>query len=95
MIYRLAAEEVACREARVPRADDDRGKALDGWTSVLSGARASGEPPRAAQATSTVTSVGFVRASNTAERFTDWATSASISCRDASASMLNVTLMSL
>ncbi len=80
VIYRPVAEEVACREARVPRSDNDRGEALDGWAS---------------QATSTVTSVGFVRASNTAERFTDWATSASMSCRDASASMLNVTLMSL
>ena len=35
---------------------------------------------RSAQATSTVTFVGLVRASNTAERFCDWATSASISC---------------
>ena len=61
-------------------ADDDRGDALDGWTS---------------QATSTVTLVGFVKASNTAERFCDWATSASISCLVASASMVNVTLMSL
>ena len=43
----------------------------------------------------TVTSVGFESASNTAERFWDWATSASISSRDASASIVNVTLMSL
>src|SRR6202044_1742758 len=48
-----------------------------------------------AQATSTVTFVGFVRASNTAERFWDWATSASMSSREASASIVNVTLMSL
>jgi hypothetical protein len=89
------AEEVACREADVPRADDNRGKALDGWTSVLSGACAPASRRAAAQATSTVTFVGLVRASNTAERFWDWATSASISCRDASASMVNVTLMSL
>ena len=47
------------------------------------------------QATSTVTFVGFVRASKTAERFWDWATSASMSSFEASASMLNVTLMSL
>jgi len=47
---------VARREARVPRADDDRSKALD---------------DRASQATSTVTFVGFVSASNTAERFWD------------------------
>ncbi len=39
--------------------------------------------------------MGLVRASNTAERFCDWATSASISCCEASASMLKVTLMSL
>ena len=51
--------------------------------------------PTAGQATSTVTFVGFVRASNTAERFWDWATSASMSSLDASASMVNVTLMSL
>ena len=75
-----AGQEVAGGEARVPRADDDGGGALGGLR---------------AQATSTVTSVGFVSASNTAERFWDWATSASMSSRDASASMLNVTLMSL
>jgi hypothetical protein len=95
----------------VPPADDDRGGALDGLPlsalrsarvgkpprgrSVLSGARASASRRAAAQATSTVTFVGLVSASNTAERFWDWATSASISCLDASASMVNVTLMSL
>ena len=63
--------------------------------SVLSGARASASRRAAPQATSTVTFVGLVSASNTAERFWDWATSASISCLDASASMVNVTLMSL
>ena len=65
VVDRPVAEEVARGEARVPRADDDRGNALDG---------------PAPQATSTVTFVGFVSASNTAERFWDWATSASISC---------------
>src|SRR5215813_2010836 len=80
MVDRPVAQEVACGETRVPRADDDCGDALDGL---------------APQATSTVTFVGLVRASNTAERFWDWATSASISCRDASASMVNVTLTSL
>ena len=80
VVDRPVAEEVARGEARVAPADDDRGGALDGL---------------AFQATSTVTFVGFVRASNTAERFWDWATSASISCLDASASMVNVTLMSL
>src|SRR5207302_113711 len=67
VLDRTAGQEVACRETRMPRADDDRGDALDGLTS---------------QATSTVTSVGLVSASNTAERFCDWATSASISCLD-------------
>ena len=56
MIDRPVAQEVARGEARVPSANDDRGGALDGLTS---------------QTTSTVTSVGFVRASNTAERFWD------------------------
>jgi hypothetical protein len=94
-----------------PADDDRGGALDGVAPSVLAGARASGKPPRgrsvfperarrasrraAAQATSTVTFVGFVRASNTAERFWDWATSASISCLDASASMVNVTLMSL
>src|SRR5581483_10117311 len=73
-------EEVACGEAGVPGPYDDGGEALDGAS---------------AQATSTVTSVGFVRASNTAERFCDCATSASISCFEASASILNVTFTSL
>ena len=80
VVDRPLTEEVAGGEACVPGADDDRGGALGGL---------------AAQATSTVTFVGFVRASNTAERFWDWATSASISCLEASASMVNVTLMSL
>ncbi len=48
------AEEVACGEAGMTCADDDGGSALDG---------------PASQATSTVTLVGLVRASNTAERF--------------------------
>jgi hypothetical protein len=43
---------------------------------------------------STLTVVGLVMMSNTAERFCDWATIASISFFDASASMLKVTLMS-
>jgi hypothetical protein len=32
VIDRPVDEEVACGEARVPRADDDRGGALDGWS---------------------------------------------------------------
>jgi hypothetical protein len=76
----LPAQEMTRGEAGVPATDDNRGGVLD---------------DSSFQASSTVTLVGFVSASNTAERFWDWATSASISCRDASASMLNVTLMSL
>jgi hypothetical protein len=51
VVDRPAAQEVACGKTRVPRPDDDGGGALDGL---------------APQATSTVTFVGFVRASNTA-----------------------------
>ncbi len=47
------------------------------------------------QATSTVTFVGLVSASKTAERFCDWATRASMSAGEASASIEKVTLMSL
>ena len=64
----------------MPGTDNDRGGALDDL---------------APQATSTVTLVGFVSASYTAERFVDWATRAAMSSLDASASMLKVTLMSL
>src|SRR5581483_4373580 len=77
VVDRPVAQEVTRGQARVPRADNDRGGALDGWSP---------------QATSTVTSVGLVSASNTAERFWDWATSASMSSLDASASTWNVTL---
>ena len=59
MVDRPLAEEVAGGEARVPRADDDGSYAFDGLV------------PETPQATSTVTFVGFVRASNTAERFWD------------------------
>ena len=48
------SEEAAGGEAGVPGADYNCGEALDG---------------ESAQATATVTSVGFVSASNTAERF--------------------------
>jgi hypothetical protein len=56
VINGLTAEEVTCGEASVTRADDDRADALDG---------------RSYSATSTVTSVGLVSASNTADRFCD------------------------
>ncbi len=60
-------------EPCVPRPDDHRG-------------RADGAPGRA-QLTSTVTFVGFVIASNTADRFCDWATRPWISSGLASASI--------
>jgi hypothetical protein len=76
----------ARREAGMPRANDDRGDLFDG------------SRPRCAaalvQTTSTVTFTGLVITSYTAERFCDCATSASMSFFDASASILNVTLMS-
>jgi hypothetical protein len=54
MINRVGGEKVACGEASMPRPDDDSGNALDGL---------------APQATSTMTFVGLVSASKTAERF--------------------------
>ena len=48
-----------------------------------------------AQATVTVTFVGLVSASKTAERFCDWATSAAISSASASASISKLTRMLL
>ena len=50
-------------------------------------------PPVLLLLTSTVTLVGLVTQSYSAERFCDCATTASMSCGDASASMLKVTLM--
>ena len=46
------------------------------------------DPALPGQLTSTVTFVGFVRASKTADRFCDWATIALISSGVASASMV-------
>jgi hypothetical protein len=54
MVNPPLAEKVAGGQAGMARTDDDSGGALDGSTS---------------QATSTVTFVGLVSASNTAERF--------------------------
>jgi hypothetical protein len=54
VVDRPLGQEMACGEASVASADDDGRYSLDGSTS---------------QATSTVTSVGFVSASKTAERF--------------------------
>ena len=56
MVDRPLTEEMAGGEAGVSGADDNGGEALDG---------------ESRQTTSTLTSVGFARASNTAERFWD------------------------
>ena len=77
VIDRPIAETAAGRQACVAGADDDRGDGFDG--------RLRSQRPR--QTTATVTFVGLVRASYTAERFCDCATMASISCFDASASI--------
>src|SRR5580692_4122378 len=52
-----------------------------------------GRADRGCQASSTSTFVGLVTTSNTAERFCDWAISASRSSREASASMANRTVI--
>ena len=77
MVDRALAEEAARRQAGVAGSDDDRGDVFDDTA------------PRAAarQTTATVTFVGFVSTSYTAERFCDCATMASISFFGASASM--------
>jgi len=56
MLERPLGQKVACSESGVPGADDYGANAFN-----------NGAP----QATSTLTSVGFERASNTAERFCD------------------------
>ena len=86
VIDRALGETSARRQAGMPGADDDRGDLFDG---VRSRCRR-----RVVQTTSTVTFIGLVMTSYTAERFCDCATSASMSFFDASASILNVTLMS-
>ena len=86
VVDRPLTETAARRKPGVAGPDDDGGYAFDD------------SPPAAARRycllTWTFTFVGFVTTSYTAERFWDCATSASISCFEASASMLNVTLMS-
>ena len=79
MVNRAVSEAAAHGQAGVASPDDDRSCA--GWT------RAS-NPAVPSQLTSTVTFVGFVIASYTADRFCDWATMALISSGVASASML-------
>ena len=86
VIDRALAETSARRQAGVPGPDDDRGDPFDGCSLRCRW--------RFVQRTSTVTFTGLVMTSYTADRFCDCATIASISFFDASASILNVTLMS-
>jgi hypothetical protein len=85
VIERALREAAARRQSGVAGADDDRRDVFD--DELRSGRRPG-------QATSTVTLVGLVTTSNTAERFCDWATRASMSFLGASASMWKVTLIS-
>lgn len=85
MIDRVLAENTAGRQPGVPGADDDRCDVFDVGPVASVAAR---------YTTSTVTLVGLVTMSYTAERFCDCATSASMSFFEASASMWKVTLMS-
>ncbi len=85
MVDRPVRQKPACGETGMARPDDDGRDALDG-SALRSRVRD--------QTTSTVTFTGFVITSYTAERFCDCATIASISGLEASASILNVTLMS-
>ena len=85
MIDRALGEAPAHGEAGVPGPDDDGGDVANGSRSSLDLATAPSTP---AQVTSTVTFVGLVTMSYTAERFCDCATSASMSSRLASASIL-------
>src|SRR5262249_30825207 len=80
MVNGQGAEEMARGRAGVARADDDRRGSLHD-SALARDLLRPGELAR--QATSTVTFVGLVRASNTAERFWDWATRASISSFEA------------
>jgi hypothetical protein len=79
VIDRPFSETSARREAGMPGPDDDRGDLFDDSAPL--------RLSTADQATSTVTLVGLVMTSNTADRFWDWATIASMSARDASASI--------
>src|SRR5690606_10064267 len=85
VVDRALGEAAAHREARVTGADDDH---VDGAgharRPLLGGSN---------HLTSTVTFVGFVTMSNTAERFWDCATRAAISSGVASASISKPTLM--
>src|SRR5262249_52341118 len=80
MIDRASGQVVAHRQAGMTGADDDGSDSLS---------------HRRGQLTSTVTFVGLVMMSYTAERFWDWATSALTSSGEASASMSYFTVMPL
>ena len=79
MVDRAIGETLAHGEAGMPGPDDGRGNPANASDSRHGGPLA--------YFTETVTLVGLVTISNTAERFWDWATNASMSSRLASASM--------
>ena len=81
MVDPAVGEAAADRETGMAGADDDRG-GTNGCSLLRSLAR------RSRVFTSTVTLVGLVMTSKTADRFCDWATSALISSGVASASIL-------
>ena len=78
VVDRALGEAATHRQPGVAGPDDDRGDVA----SCSAGVR------RRTQPTSTVTLVGLVMMSNTADRFCDWATSASMSLGEASASIV-------
>ena len=79
MVDRAVSEAAAHGQTGVASPDDDGSSAPGPGPS---------SPAFPGQLTSTVTFVGFVRASKTADRFCDWATIALISSGVASASMV-------
>ena len=79
MIDRAVGEAATHRQTAVPGPDDHRRRAYLGGPSLVT---------ISGQMTSTLTSVGFVMMSYTADRFCDCATSALISSGVASASIL-------
>src|ERR1700691_1733972 len=85
VVYGAFGEGAGHAKAGLAGADDDcRGLHHAGWL----------DRGRPDQASSTSTFVGLATTSKTAERFCDWAISASRSSREASASMANRTLIS-
>jgi len=79
VVNRALREVPAHRQSGVACPDDDRRRATRRRTT---------KPEAIVHLTSTVTLVGFVMMSYTAERFCDWATNALTSSGEASASIL-------